>query len=197
MINNLNYFELQYTNEIFKAFVDVIIPRTPRLAEEFGKVQYFGALDLYVNEYIIMSLNHYYIPIAQPTAEMLDIAATQLVYNLAYSGLESSQFAGGRTFVSLTPRNRFRALALLEQLQVNLAILPVPFQDNPEFVRSITGALNRFTLMGYYSEWYGYGSTRLETPNLRKLEYYPLSWKQVGYPGPSLGYRALRANNFK
>ena len=125
-----------------KLFVDAIIPRSPGLAEEYGKIQYFGALDLHTNEYMILSLNSYYIPLAKPVAEMLDIAFEQ-------------------------------------------------FQDNPGFILS-NSTLNRFTMMGYYSEWSGYGSTRLDAPGQRRLEYYPLSWDQVGYPGPSLGYRALR-----
>ena len=106
---------LQYTNETFQAFADAVIPRTPRLAEEYGKIQYFGALDLHTDEYLFLT-----------------------------------------------------------------------------FAYSFVGSLIRFTMMGYYSEWSGYGSTRLEAPDQRKLEYFPLSWKQVGYPGPSLGYRALR-----
>jgi len=130
----------EYMQETFKALVDAIIPRTPELAEEYGKIQYYGALDFQTDEYLILSLNNYYSPLAKPTAEMLDMAAEQLVFAL-----------------------------------------------------SITGDLNRLTMMGYYSEWYGYGSTRLKTPNQRKLEYFPLSWGQVEYPGPSLGYRALRA----
>ncbi|MEL7655898.1 MAG: hypothetical protein AAGU75_08320 [Bacillota bacterium] len=109
-----------YTQETMKAFVDAIIPRSPRLAEEYGKIQYFGALDFHTDEYITFLLNHYNMPF------------------------------------------------------------------------SIMGSFNRFTMMGYYSEWYGYGSTRLETPDQRRLEFFPLSWEQVEYPGPSLGYRVLR-----
>jgi len=183
----------QHTQATFQALVDAIVPRTPRLAEEYGRIQYYGALDLYTDEYLIMSLNHYYIPLAKPTAQMLDVAAEQLVLIRGNERLlDFSMYPGGGTFAALAPSDRFRALTLLEQLQVNLTNLPIPFQDNPELVLSITFALNRFTLMGYYSEWSGYGSTRLDTPNQRILEYFPLNWQQVGYPGPSLGYRALR-----
>ena len=99
---------------------------------------------------------------------------------------------GGSAFAAIDHSDRFRALTLLEQLNTYLADLPIPFQGNPELILYTTSSLNRFTMMGYYSEWSGYGSTRLESPNQRKLEYHPLSWKQIGYPGPSLGYRALR-----
>ena len=181
------------TQETFQALVDAIIPRTPGLAEEYGRIQFFGALDLHIDEYITLSLNNYYIPMAKATAEMLDVAAEQLVIMDGNKRLVNfSRFMGGSSFASMDPSDRLRALMLLEQLNSYLADLPIPFQENPELILYITSALNRFTMMGYYSEWSGYGSTRLETPNERKLEYYPISWKQVGYPGPSLGYRALR-----
>jgi len=181
------------TQETFQAFVDAIIPRTPGLAEEYGRIQFFGALDLHIDEYIYLSLNYYYIPLAEPTAEMLDVAAEQLVIMDGNNRLVNfSRFMGGSAFAAIDPSDRLRALTLLEQLNMYLADLPIPFQNNPELILYITSTLNRFTMMGYYSEWSGYGSTRLKTPNQRKLEYYPISWKQVGYPGPSLGYRALR-----
>jgi len=171
---------LRRTQETFQAFVDAIIPRTPGLAEEYGRIQFFGALDLHTDEYITLSLDYYYIPLAEITAEMLDVAAEQLVV------------MDGSAFAALEPSDRLRALTLLEQIHIYLADLPIPFRDNPELILYITSALNRFTMMGYYSEWSGYGSTRLATPNQRKLEYFPISWKQIGYPGPSLWYRALR-----
>lgn len=193
LMNNQNSNSLLHTQDTFRAFVDAIVPRTPGLAEEYGRIQYFGALDSGIEEYLIMSLNNYYIPLAAPTAEMLDIAAEQLVMMQGNeSELDFSLFPGGGTFAALSPNDRFRALTLLEQLQVNLSTLPIPFQENPGFVLYILLELNRSTMMGYYSEWSGYGSTRLDEPNQRILEYFPLDWEQVGYPGPSLGYRALR-----
>lgn len=192
--NDQYNYSMQYTIETFKALVDAIIPRTPGLAEEYGKIQYFGALNLHTDEYLILTLNNYYIPLAEPTETMLDVAADQLVFIGDNKRLlDFSRFPGGGTFAALAPGDRFRALTLLGQLKVYLADLQMPFRDNPGLVLSITIVLNRFTMMGYYSEWSGYGSTRLNTPNNRVLEYFPLSWKQVGYPGPSLGYRALRS----
>jgi len=179
--------------ETFKALVDAIIPRTPGLAEEYGKIQYFGALNLHTDEYMILTLNYYSFPLAEPTAAMLDTAGEQLVFIGGNSRLlDFARYPGGGTFAALAPGDRFRALILLEELGVNLGDLQQPFTDNPGFVITFSGILPRYAMMGYYSEWSGYGSTRLGSPNNRKLEYFPLSWKQVGYPGPSLGYRALR-----
>lgn len=191
MISNQNSYTLQHTEDTFKALVDAIIPRTSRLAREYGRIQYFGALDLNTDEYMILTLNNYYIPLAIPTAEVLDIVAEELIsLNEENTLLNFSKFPSGGAFAALTPLDRFRALTLLGEMEDDQANLSS--QDNPEFVLSITTNLNRFTMLGYYSEWSGYGSTRLEAPDKRVLEYYPLSWQQVGYPGPSLGYRALR-----
>lgn len=187
-----NNFLFQYTDEIFKAYVDAIIPRTPGLAEVYGRIQYYGALDLNTDEYMILSLNNLEFPIANPSAEMLNIAAEQLVFMDRNIRMEFSRYTGWNTFAVLPPLDRFRALTLLEDLRLNLSILPMPFQDNPGYILYTTSVLNRLALMGYYSEWSGYGSTRLQSPNQRTLEYFPISWQQVGYPGPSLGYRALR-----
>lgn len=183
-INN----ELQRTQETFQALVDAIIPRTPRLAQEYGEIQYFGALDSYTDEYLGWVLNNYYIPLAQPLAEMLDIAATQL---LIYEGKDRTS-----TFAALDPIDRFRAIIQLEQLKLYYPDIFIPFQNYPGLF-DITSDLNRLTTLGYYSEWAGYGSTRLDTPTQRVLEYYPISWMQVGYPGPSLSYRAFVAEYYK
>lgn len=188
-----NYYSFRYTTETFKALVDAVIPRTPGLAEEYGKIQYFGALNLHTYEYLIITLNYYFIPMSEPTAVMLDMAADQLIFIGENTRLlDFSQFPGGGTFAALAPVDRFRALTLLDELKVNLSDLPMPYTDNPGFVTTFAGILTRYTMMGYYSEWFGYGSTRLMPPDDRKLEFYPLSWSQVGYPGPSLGYRVLR-----
>ena len=116
ILNNQFEYSIQQAQDTFKAFVDAIIPRTPRLAEVYGEIMFYGALDFLTYEFLILSLNNYHIP------------------------LEES-------------------------------------------------SLNRLTMMGYYSEWFGYGSTRLEEPNQRVLEFSPSSWTQVGYPGPSFSYR--------
>jgi hypothetical protein len=188
-----SYYSDQYIMETFKALVDAIIPCTPGLAEEYGKIQLFGALYFHTDEYLTVTLNHYSIPLAEPTAAMLDTAAEQLVFLGKNSRLlDFSSYPGGGTFAALAPGDRFRAMTLLDKLEVNLSDLQYPYKDNPDFVITFTGALIRYTMIGYYSEWAGYGTTRLESPNDRKLEFYPLSWEQINYPGPSLGYRAVR-----
>ncbi|WP_163971098.1 hypothetical protein [Oceanobacillus halotolerans] len=95
-------------------------------------------------------------------------------------------------FSHLSRKDRIQTLAALENLEIDLFLLPSPFQNNAGLVKYVTDALNRFSMFGYYSEWLAYGSTRLYPPNHRQLEFFPFSWQQVGYPGVSLGYRDFR-----
>jgi hypothetical protein len=81
---------------------------------------------------------------------------------------------------------------MLRQESEDPEILEIISQVDPGLWRSAISMLDTYTLMGYYSEWSGYGTTKLNPPELRVLEFKPLSWLQIGYPGPSLGYRALR-----
>lgn len=185
-----NYF-IQNT---YKALVDAIIPRTSKLAEEYGRVQYYGALDLQVDEYLIYTLDFYSIPLAWLTAKSLD-AATKIFLS-SNRRLIPSRFSETGIFATLNPIDRFRVLTLLEQRQINPEDLQVTYEVDLELVLPAISSLDRLTMMGYYSEWSGYGSTRLATPDQRVLEFYPLSWQQIGYPGPSLGYRVLRTYNF-
>jgi hypothetical protein len=115
--------------------VDAIIPRTPELAQLYGSVMYYGALDLLTDEYITMNLKYLMVPISE---------------------LKADKQMGSEFFTT-------EGLA-------------------------ITSSLNRYTMMGFYSEWFGYGTTRLNPPNERKLEFDPISWEQIGYPGPSFSY---------
>ena len=144
-INYPNWALFESTDNAYQVIVDMIIPRSPLLAYEFGIIQYYGALDAHIDEFIILRQESLGLTPAIPIAELLDIASQQ----------------------ALLPDSSFDIIS----------VIPT-------------------TMMGYYSEWYGYGSTRLNEPNQRVLEFYPFSWKQVGYPGPSLGYHALRAYNF-
>ncbi|WP_158701756.1 hypothetical protein [Lentibacillus sp. Marseille-P4043] len=155
-----------------------------------------------VHNYVIYGLNHYIsiqqqlhhtvVPLAYPTALMLDVAATQLVKRHQKQALPQSLFPGGGMFSHLSRKDRVVTLSALEELDIDLYSLPSPFQNNAGMVKYVTDALNRLSLFGYYSEWSAYGSTRLNPPSNRRLEFFPLSWQQIGYPGVSLGYRDFR-----
>jgi hypothetical protein len=194
---------LPQTEEAFKALVDAIIPVTPELAEKHGAIYSSGGLDLHVDEYQIWSLDHYlslYVILANynanlsnVTAEVLNLAARQLIdqgENKMPINPEIDPEAG--TFAALDPVDRFRAITLLEQLKVDVGSFPLPYSIYPSFIPNSSASLALLAILGYYTEWSGYGSTRLATPEKRQLEHFPIGWKQAGYPGPSKGYRVLR-----
>lgn len=184
----------------YKALVEAIVPDTPMLAL-FGPEQVAGAVELFIYEYIIWELDHYIslysgyylspIPLSSSTAMLLDAGAVQLVA-MGLAPEPPKYSADGGTFAHLSPVDRIRTMSLLENGNVDPGYLPEPYRYNLGFVAFMVDFLNRQTMFGYYSEWSGYGSTRLASPSERRLEFFPLSWIQAGYPGVSLGYRDFR-----
>ena len=191
------------TKSTLKAYVSAVIPNSLDTLEKQGSTALCGALDSHIDEFEIWSLNHLlslniiifnvHIHLANATAKMLEIAARQLIYlkeNKDPINPKILQEEG--SFICLSPNDRFRAITLLEQNKVDITKLPIPFRNNPGLVLAIMGEIAMFALLSYYNEWSGYGLTRTQTPEKRKLEHYPLSWDQVGYPGPSNGYHDFR-----
>jgi hypothetical protein len=176
---------MEDTKETFMALVDAIIPRTPELAKKYGEYMEYGALDQDTDEYNIMLLNRLYVPMANLIAELLDVLANQLMFvdNKSNQLNLSNRGAFGR----LNPVDRFRAMLLAEQLELEESELLIPFLNYPGVINLLT-AQTRFTDLGYYSEWFGYGTTKFKEPNQRVLEFKPNSWQQVGYPGRSFSY---------
>lgn len=203
MIKNQSKYPLPNTKATFRAYVAAIIPKSSETGEKQGSMQLFGALDSHIDEYEIWSLDHFLslnitilsfnIYLANATAKMLDIAARQLIYSKGNKEpINSSILLKKITFADLAPNDRFRAITLLEQNKVDLTRLPIPFRNNQGFVLAITGGIAMFATIGYYTEWSGYGSSRMDTPEKRRFEHFPVGWEQVGYPGPSMGYHAFR-----
>lgn len=184
-----------YMTNTFKAFADAIIPRSPELAQQYGRVQYYGALDLHTGEFVILSLDSLVVPLALPVAETLNMAAEQFLYRKGEAEKTGKEPSGSAAFLSLSPMKRLQVISMLFQPE-GIAYFPALDQTNQEQIFLVIPSLTRFSMMGYYSEWAGYGSTRMNPPDQRKLEYYPESWEQVGYPGPSLGYRLAGAYSY-
>lgn len=183
-----NQGNLSNTEETITAFVDTVIPRTPNLALKYGNVMYYGAVDLQINEYMIMMLNYFYIPMADITAKLLDFFAYQLYNNdNTQNIIYIYNFNRPGVFLSLSPDERLRSLQLLDYLSIYFSVLLLQYQGYPG-IMNIISSLDRYTVRGYYSEWFGYGSTKLEKPRNRVLQFHPISWEQVGYPGPSFTY---------
>lgn len=182
------HYYLKETETIFEALVEAVIPR-----ESLLDIHKYHIWSLNYNLSIAICKVSFRINLSNATARMLELAARQLVYlGENKEPLKRSKLYKGSTFIALVPEDRFRAINLLEKLRIDLSKLPIPFRNTPDFILSTVDAISIFTTLGYYSEWSGYGSTRTKMPVERKLQYYPKSWKKIGYPGPSKGYRALR-----
>lgn len=197
---------LPQTKGAFKALADAVVPQSPELLEK-DHIQSFGALESLLDEYLIWSLDNYLsmkifidkfdINIANLTAGLMNTAAQQLIdtgRNTEPINREIDSEAG--TFASLAPIDRFHAITILEELEVDTGSLPIPFNIYPSIIFSTSLSVALLSIIGYYTEWSGYGSTRLETPEKRRLENFPMGWKQAGYPGPSKGYRVFRGYLF-
>lgn len=180
-----------HTRTTLMAFVDAVIPST------------LGALDLRMDDYLIWSLDHLTsiqgewglqsIPLSAPTAVILDIAANELIRSdgtIHSSHLFNSPDGG--PFAALSPDDRFAAINLLENFQVDLQTLPLPYRNNIGLVKFIISNLHQMVMMGYYSEWFAFGATRFNPPENRHLRNQYITWHFVNYPGPSVGYRAHR-----
>lgn len=203
LIKFQNRNPLPQTKAAFKALVEAIVPNTPDISVQHGSIQSMGTLDLRCDEYLRWTLDHYFLLItaitdiniylANATAELLNIGARELINaGRNTKPVNSDILPEEGPFAALEPTDRFRAVTFLEQGNVDLTSLPVPYRNNPDFMLTVTGVITLLTTFGFYSEWSGYGTTRLETPNLRKLEQFPSGWQQVGYPGPARGYHAFR-----
>ncbi|ULO10590.1 hypothetical protein H1230_28565 [Paenibacillus sp. 19GGS1-52] len=184
----------------FLALVEAIVPNTA-MPCDYGEERSAGAVDLCIHEYMIWELDHSLsltlglyltvVPLSTSTAMMLNAGAAEFVASGQAQDTLNYSIWGCSPFSSLSPADRIRVLAMLEQLKVDLGTLPPPYRDDGGLVRYMIDFLNRQTMFGNYSEWSAYGTTRLRTPTERRLEYFPLSWRQVGYPGVVPGYRAL------
>lgn len=189
----------EYLLATYQALVDALLPSG---TNQVGNETILNGINMKVHEYLINGLNNYItiqqqlhqkvIPLSLPTAIMLDAVASQLNLINYVQPLAYSPFQGGGMFSSLSRNDRIRTLFALENLQIDFYLLPSPYKNNAGLVKFATDALNRFSMFGYYSEWPAYGTTRLNPPDYRKLEFFPPVWRQVGYPGVSLGYRDFR-----
>ncbi|MEH7115998.1 hypothetical protein V7128_01065 [Neobacillus vireti] len=181
----------QNTRAAFMAFADAVIPST------------LGALDLRIDDYMVWILDHFVsiqgewsvknFPLSSQTARILDIAAYQLIAsgNIKVTPDYSSNPDGG-PFLALSPNDRFEAIRLLENQQVDLEVLPPPYRNNGGLVKNVITSLHQMVMFGYYSEWFSLGSTRQAYPEDQRIERQPFLWESLGYPGPSFGYRAVR-----
>lgn len=167
-----------------QAAVDAILQASPMDEVIYGYV--LTVLDQTLPSTINQGVTN---PLSKQTADLLDMAAIQLLY--IEKGVILA-FSRKGVFSTLSRSERLRAINLLERLEVPLESLPEPFTNNPGLTQSMKNTLTQLTFLGYYSEWMGYGSTRFNQPEYKRIEYFPMGWIQTLYPGPAFGYRKLR-----
>ena len=133
--------------------------------------------------------------LAELVGKICDAAAAEL---LARGRNEESpdptRFEAGGTFASLSRQDRFRALALLDEREVEETRLPGPATESSGAL--VPQLLVAFTEGIYYSEWQGYDEFRVppgerafsETVDGERLQ----SWQQTDFPGIIDGAAAFR-----
>jgi hypothetical protein len=215
-VNGSSGLSNPYTRAVFCAVVDAIIPpvqQCPSCGCACAR-PIIGAAGLRVYEYVIKQLDHSQFvpagaaaagtdiePLSTSTARMMDIGAAALIrsglaagrHNRAISTtpLPYHDYQGGM-FAALPRIDRLRTIALLDRLAVPLQTLPLPYYNNPGLVQTMMDSFHQLSMFGYYSEWFGYGTTRLLPPEDQHVEFDPPGWSFIGYPGPAYGYRAYR-----
>lgn len=193
----------RYARATFHALVDAMIPEEWRL-EARGLAPVAGAAQLGVDRFVMQELDQsQFIPMdAEPasvpalswsSAVMLNVGADTLVRRGAARPIWAyPAFPGGSLFAALAPDDRLEVMGLLDHLEVPMELLPPPFRNNPGLIRTMVNSFYQLTMFGYYSEWYGYGSSRFYPPGYRSIEFCPPVWRRIGYPGPAFGYRDYR-----
>lgn len=182
----VNYSKYQWsctTQLNFMAIVDVLIPSNVIWSDSKWEFQ-CGGLNQSIWKYLLISFDNFTQPLSEQTSQLLDISAyfTVSTHSFCYDGF----------FSKLSRNDRLKTITALENLQVPLDKLPIPYQNNPILIKNVVDILYILTIFGYYSEWSGYSYTRYYSPSYRQLTCFPLGWIYSGYPGPSYGYRDFR-----
>lgn len=183
----------QHTVATWRAVVDAVIPETPELADDLGEEHGPGGLDVELEIGLIEFVNGFLspegtvprvaptgetAPLAESVAAALDTAAAELLARGGNRDPPERRFEGGGPFASLSRRDRFRAMADMEERGGKYG----------GFVVAIAAA---FPAVLYYSEWSGYDDfTKL--PAERRFSGDVQSWTQTDYEGPTNGAAVLR-----
>lgn len=210
----------RHTRVTFRALTDAVIPETPELGDALGPAHTPGGLAIDLDDFLITYIDNGFqlglptlgpnenIPLADPIAHALDLAALSLVDR---GGNESEPRAdrpatlastddatpgevmdAAGMFAKLSRQDRLRAINILDEFELTIMTGP---EDLFEFDAGLVGQLVvGFTELIYYSEWQGYADFT-NPPSAREHANDPLavqSWQQTGYPGVANGYAALR-----
>jgi hypothetical protein len=133
--------------------------------------------------------------LAELVGKICDAAATELVVRGGNAeDPDPSRFEAGGIFASLSRSDRLRALALLDEREIETTRLPNGATESTAAL--VPQLLVAFTEGIYYSEWEGYDDIRRppserefsETVDGERLQ----SWRQTEFPGVIAGSNSFR-----
>lgn len=179
-----------HTNITFQAVVHAIFQKEQGvIARKFNIHGYIiSVLDQTIPHSILQKQT-----LSKSTAQVLDAAAVQLVWSgQTECPFQVWSFPTGGAFAALSCNDRLKVIDLLERVGINMEYLPEPYKNNPGLIQSIKNTLYQLAVLGFYSEWTGYGTSSFYHPDDRRLEYFPPGWIQSNYPGVAFGYRDFR-----
>jgi hypothetical protein len=199
---------------------DDVDPGDGRRYDHLGEAHVPGAVAVGVDEYLVTYVNSLLslgseelgltgeLRLAELVALVLDAAAAELVargentvpldpqrvlelVSLSDIAADPRTLAAG-PFAKLSRRDRLRALALLDEKELDTAELPGPLVEADAGL--IPQLVVGFSEVIYYSEWQGYDDLTA-APSERSHPNDPeavQSWRQTGYPGFEDGNAAFR-----
>lgn len=209
-----------HTRVTFRAIVDAVVPETPVLAGDLGPEHVLGGLAIDLDEFAIAYVDNGFqfglphlgpkgeIPLADPIAHVLDVAALTLLERgdneaepskdralslLGPDDPSSSELEDAvGPFAELSRRDRLRAIAILDEFEVEFS--PTDSSLFELDAGSVGQLVIGFIEVIYYSEWDGYDEY-MQPPSERVHPNDPevvQSWRQTDFPGFANGYAALR-----
>jgi hypothetical protein len=183
-----------HTLATWRAVVDAVIPETPELGDELGEEHVPGGLDVglevglieFINAFVspeaavprVTAVDGETAPLSESITVILDAAATELLARGGNRDEPKRRFEGGGPFTTLSRRDRFRAMADIEERG----------EKSGGFVVAIVAA---FPAILYYSDWEGYDDFS-KPPSERTFEEDIQGWRQTNYEGPADGAAVLR-----
>jgi hypothetical protein len=203
------------TRAIYTAVVDAVIPEIDEGPEGLGPEDKPGGLNIGLDSYLIEYVNTLFsagVPVrtgenlrlAEAVAKVCDVAAVELIARGENEATpDPTRYDAGGPFASLARTDRLRALALLDEKEIDTAALssaaadvgvPLPVLEGTAGL--VPQLVVAFTQVIYYSEWQGYEDVSAppserefsETVDGEKLQ----SWRQTDFPGVIDGAAAFR-----
>lgn len=130
------------------------------------------------------------LPLAMLFAATLDLYALFFILGGATTGpiQPKQQFRGGGLFTFLSPFDRLNCLLFVASDQGQaLDAAGGVFLPEPLVAKKLVGGTQVGYLIGFYTEWHGYGTTKTDDPTDRELQLdadeIP-GWQQIDYDGP-------------